>query len=101
MHAWVPISATDLDRLLRKQLAICPPELVAVFERYKVVPFRAPLQSDILESAFVVARKGNEALYYEDVEEGFNFSPMSERGQLLEHWCNQDELRFALLRWKE
>ncbi len=101
MQAWVPISATDLDRLLRDELAVCQPELVVVFERYRVVPFRAPLQSDTLKDVFVVARRGNEALYYEDVEEGFNFSRMSEDGRLLEHWCNQDGLRFALRRWQE
>jgi len=47
----------------------------------------------------VVARKGQEVIYWDDVEEGFNVSPISERGQILQHWCNQDELRHALNAW--
>ena len=40
-------------------------------------------------------------MYYEDVEEGFNFSAISRDAGILERWCNQDELRYALLRWQE
>jgi hypothetical protein len=46
-----------------------------------------------------VARKGDEVMYFEDVEDGFNFSPISAEGKILEHWCNQDELQHALRRW--
>jgi predicted esterase YcpF (UPF0227 family) len=53
------------------------------------------------ESVVVVARKGDEVIYYEDVEEGFNVSPISQEGRILEHWCSQDELRFALNAWIE
>ena len=97
----MPISADKLALLITKQLADCPPRLVAVFERYKVEPVRAPLISSTLKDVFVVARRRDEAMYYEDVEEGFNFSRISADGRLLEHWCNQDELRYALLRWQE
>ena len=47
----------------------------------------------------VVARNVNEVIYYEDVEDGFNVSPLGPRGEILEHWCNQDELRLALNCW--
>ena len=52
-----------------------------------------------IENAVVVARRGDEVIYWEDVEEGFNLSPVSPDGQILEHWSNQDELRFALNAW--
>jgi|SRR5215470_8638944 len=51
------------------------------------------------DALVVVARKGNEVICYEDEEEGFNVSPVSADGQILEHCCNQDELRFALNDW--
>lgn len=54
-----------------------------------------------MESVVVIARRGNEAIYWADVEEGFNVSPIGPDGRILEHWCNQDELRFALDAWIE
>jgi hypothetical protein len=50
---------------------------------------------------FIVAKNGAEAMYYEDVEEGFNFSPISENGEILEPGWNQDELKYALWRWTQ
>lgn len=52
-----------------------------------------------METVVVVARKGEEVIYWEDVEEGFNVSPIGEGRRILEHWCNQDELRHALNAW--
>jgi len=50
------------------------------------------------ESVVVVAKKSNEVVYWEDVEEGFNISVMGPTGFILEHWCSQDELGDALTR---
>ena len=100
MEAWEPISATELEELVNKQLNDCGPELIAVFERYKVNPFRAPIDRyGREEHVFVVARKGDEVMYFEDVEDGFNLSPISTDGKILEHWCNHDDLKYALRRW--
>jgi len=38
-------------------------------------------------------------MYWEDVEEGFNTSPIGSDGMILEHRCNQDELCQALGYW--
>ena len=40
-------------------------------------------------------------MYWEDVEEGFNISPLTPDGRVLEHWCNQDDLGIALNHWIE
>ena len=40
-------------------------------------------------------------IYCEDEEDGFNVSPVGADGQILEHWCNQDELKYALNYWIE
>ena len=52
-----------------------------------------------METVVVVARKGEEVIYWEDGEEGFNVSPIAQDGRILEHWCNQDELGHALNAW--
>ena len=44
----------------------------------------------------VVARNADELLYWEDVEEGFNISPIGADGIVLQHWCNQDDLGIAV-----
>jgi len=73
-----------------------------VFNRYAVEPYAAPLtRYGKDDTVVVVARNGNEAIYYEDVEEGFNVSPLGPHGEILEHRCNQDELKFALNYWIE
>ena len=102
MDTWEPISEGELVELVEHQLKECPPKLAALFEAHRVPPFRAPItRNGQVESVFVVARKGSEVMYFEDVEDGFNFSPLSPDGQILEHWCNQDELKYALQRWSD
>ena len=101
METWEPISAAELEELVAHQLNECPPQLAALFEKHRVPPFRAPImRNGRMEHVFVVARRGNEVMYFEDVEDGFNFSPLSAEGHILEHWCNQHELKYALQRWQ-
>jgi hypothetical protein len=52
-----------------------------------------------MQHVVVVGRNGDQVIYYEDVEDGFNVSPISPDGMVLEHWCNDDELRLALNAW--
>ncbi len=98
--SYIPISKSEVEELLSRELAECPPKLKQLFVKYRV-----PLEQYALErhgkfeKVFVAAINGSEAMYYEDIEEGWNFSPVSEAGVLLEHWCNQDELKYALLHW--
>ena len=102
MDDWRPATVEDVDEIVAQDLAACDPEQLAVFNKYRVKAFAAPLERyGQLESVVVVARKGDEVIYYEDVEDGFQVSPISPEGQLLEHWCNDDELRFALNAWIE
>jgi hypothetical protein len=70
------------------------------FRLHSVEPYRAAiLRYGNLESVVVIARRDDKVIYWEDVEEGFNVSPISDDGRILEHWCNQDELRHALNAW--
>jgi hypothetical protein len=49
----------------------------------------------------VVARKANEVIYWEDVEEGFGVFALGPEGNILEHDCNQNSLGLALNNWIE
>jgi len=102
MDDWHPATIPEVNEIVAKDLKACDSEQLAVFDKYRVEPFSAPIvRYGQTESVVVVARKGDQVIYWEDVEDGFNVSPISPDGQVLEHWCNQDELRFALNAWIE
>ena len=101
MKNWEPITEAELEALIEEQLADCTPEQKSIFENYRVpLQKRSIVRNGKEERLFVVGIKDNEAMYYEDVEEGFNYSPLNKDGSIKEHWCNQDELKIALLHWR-
>lgn len=96
------LSIEDVDNIVAEDLAHCDAEQLAAFKRYKVQPYYAPIvRYGRLDSVVVVARRESEVIYWEDVEEGFNVSPVSSDGAILEHWCNQDDLGLSLNSWIE
>ncbi|HLJ27665.1 MAG TPA: hypothetical protein VKY85_13225 [Candidatus Angelobacter sp.] len=102
MDEWKPATIEEVKRIVTTDLRACDPEQISAFNKYAVEPYVAPIiRYQNNETVVVVARKGDEAIYWEDVEEGFSVSPVGADGQILEHWCNQDELRFALNAWIE
>ncbi|PKM42931.1 MAG: hypothetical protein CVV05_16455 [Gammaproteobacteria bacterium HGW-Gammaproteobacteria-1] len=100
MEEWHPISQSSLERLIQAELTGFSEEQKEIFERFRVAPYKAPIQRcRKSEEVFVVAKNGTEVMYYEDVEESFNFSPVSEQGEILQSGWNQDELKYALWHW--
>jgi hypothetical protein len=97
---WTPTSIEAVRKIIQDDLAECDVAQAAAFGRYAVEPYPAPiLRNGKIERVFVVARRGDDVIYWEDVEEGFNISPLAPDGQILEHWCNQDALGLALNTW--
>jgi hypothetical protein len=102
MDDWRPATIEEVSEIVARDLKDCDVEQLAAFDKYRVEPFPAPIvRYGQTESVVVVARNGDQVIYYEDVEDGFNVSPISPDGRVLEHGCNQDELRFALNAWIE
>lgn len=92
----------DVSEIILGNLARCDAAQRAAFRRYKVEPYYAPIRRyGSMDSVVVVARRESQVIYWEDVEEGFNVSPLDEHGAILEHWCNQDHLGLALNSWVE
>ena len=52
-----------------------------------------------LEYVVVVAKNGNQVIYWEDIEEGFGISAIDAGGKVLEQDCNQNDLGLALNAW--
>jgi hypothetical protein len=94
---WIPASKAFVEGLIARQLADCPADLAQWFERIRIEPYAAPiLRHSTPEQVFVVARAGEFALYYEDVEEGFNFSALDPAGSIAQPRWEQWELGHAL-----
>jgi hypothetical protein len=97
---WHPATIEEVKVIVHGDLAECHAEQAAVFERYRVEPYLASLvRYGKLDNVVVVARRGAEVIYWEDVEIGFNLSSVANDGTILEHWCNQDDLGLALNCW--
>ncbi len=97
---WRPATIEAVRNIIQADLVNCDDEQVAAFEKYRVDPYSAPLvRYGKVETVVVVARNGQEVIYWEDVDEGFNVSPVGFDGKILEHWCNQDDLGLALDAW--
>ena len=96
---WSPASIQEVEKIIEADLSSCTELERAAFKLYAVPPFAAPiLRYGRLETVVVVARKGDEVLYLEDVEEGFNTSWLSD-GRIADQFCNEDTLGMAIARW--
>jgi hypothetical protein len=99
---WRPATIRDVTHIVEADLAKCDARQRATFQKYSVKPYGVPiLRYGNLESVFVVARRADEVVYWEDIEGGFNVSRLGPDGQILEHSCNQDDLGIALNHWIE
>ncbi len=98
---WLPASVEDVERIVTNDLRKCSVEQIAKFRRRRAVPpYLAPIvRYGKREEVVMVTRKQSQVIYWEDVEEGFNISPIAADGTVLEHYCNQDSLGVALNRW--
>lgn len=95
-----PASIEMVKMIVQGDLANCDNEQLAVFKDHRVEPYFAPIvRYGKAEAAIVVARRGREVIYWEDVEEGFNVSLLAPDDRILDHSCNQDDLGLALNAW--
>ncbi|GER10343.1 hypothetical protein VHAB30_14990 [Variovorax boronicumulans] len=94
---WSPISAVELEALVGLQLSECTLREREIFAQYRI-PFRlaAIERSGEFESVFVVAMHRSVAMYFEDVEEGFNLSPLRSDGSIARPGWQQWSLQEAL-----
>ena len=94
---WHPISESELKELIDRELKNCTAEQQNLFARYRVAFYKIPIHRlGNLEEVFVIAEVASGVIYYEDVEEGFEFDRVGEDGAIGTQGCNQFELRHVL-----
>ncbi|KQY12972.1 hypothetical protein ASD28_27180 [Massilia sp. Root133] len=74
------------------------PRVFRLWETIRIVPekWREAAFGDPGGGFWVVAIIGRKALWYNDIEDGFNCSSYYVVGTLAEYWCNQDGLEVAV-----
>lgn len=95
---WAPISEIELGDLLTKAEARMSPQILALWQAIKIAPQKwCELSYGTQGGGFwVVALLGENAIWYNDIEDGFNRSSYRSFGQLDSYGCNQDELEHAV-----
>lgn len=97
---WKPAIVGDVNRIVDADLVECDGEQAVAFQMYRVDPYPAPIsRCGKMENVVVVTRKGNQVMYWEDIEEGFGISTVGGDGIILEQDSNQNELGIALKQW--
>lgn len=94
---WQPVSVEELETRVDQEISQCTATQQAAFAKYRVPFYKVPLHRfGQIESALVVAQLPNGLIYFEDVEEGFEFAALGKDGALPDQGCNQFELRHVL-----
>jgi hypothetical protein len=95
---WEPISETDLLQLIQAAELEMERSVKRFWDQIKVKPQKWSLSpwGDDGGGFWVVAVIGQQCIYYNDIEDGFNFSRFTSFGCIDEYWCNQTELQFCI-----
>lgn len=97
---WQPATIDEVLEIVAADLAECSPAEIDKFHKYQTLPEVVPiLRFGKQETVVAIARKDNELLFWEDVEQGFVISPLSSDGIIIDYNFNQDSLSLALRRW--
>jgi hypothetical protein len=98
--SWEPISLSELQSMLSRELDDCSDGQREFFARVRITPTKWRLSpwGDEGGGFWAVAVHGRRVLWFNDIEDGFNVSNFEVSGEIpgYEYWCNQDPLCWAL-----
>ena len=96
MKSWQPITESEFQLLLDSQLADLLPHQRAELERRRCPTRKVKIRrSDVYgdEFVYVIAEVNGALLYFDDVEYGWNFSPLNADAYIAEPGASQAMLR--------
>lgn len=100
MNVWRPITEQEFSSLFNEQYGELNSEQRELFDQYRVRPWKAVIkrtEESGDELVYVVAQAGGCALYFDDVEYGFNWSELDESGRIVKPGGSQSSLQGALI----
>tara|TARA_B100000614_G_C14124335_1_gene317136 strand:- start:62 stop:430 length:369 start_codon:yes stop_codon:yes gene_type:complete len=98
MNTWTPIEEHQLLDLINKSwLRMSLPQR-RLWDVIKIEPKKWQLDpwGNLGNGFWVVAVYGEHAVWFNDIEDGFNRSHISEFGKLEDYFCNQDQLEWTI-----
>lgn len=102
---WEPISREQLQGEIDRGLELADAEIRAFYEEVsrELAKWQLHPWGDLGGGFWVVAVFADRALWYNDIEGGFNVSTFKHAGSIPsdQYWANQDELHWALARLRD
>jgi len=91
---WTPISIDKLELLILQAELNMDSKAFNLWNLIKVIPhkWQEKLFGNEGDGFWVVALFGNQIIYYNDIEDGFNISTFEIYGVIEQYICNQSEL---------
>jgi len=95
---WQPISEADILEEVNKSHDRMSREQKRLWEVMKIDPEKWQEETYGKEGGgfWAVAIIGNNVIWYNDIEDGFNRSKFDKYGEIRDYWCNQDQLEWAI-----
>jgi hypothetical protein len=95
---WTPIGESAIcDKIIQAELRMNT-EQSRLWGVLKITPikWRQSPWGDAGQGFWVVGLIGEQVIWFNDIEDGFNISRYKTHGVIDEYWCNQDELEWAV-----
>lgn len=101
--AWQPISKEELEALMNECLCDADDDVLNAWAAMRIEPMKwqCPPWGDEGGGFWVVAIRNGMVTWYNDIEDGFNESPLVREGIISEYRCNQDDFSQYLQRFPE
>lgn len=95
---WEPMSKSELDKLILPINSQLKTIHLQFWNAIRIPPekWALPPWGDEGLGFWVVGVYGNNVIWYNDIEDGFNISNYRQNGVINEYWCSQDELQFCV-----
>jgi hypothetical protein len=95
---WTPLSEGEVTSLIASAVAVMGPPARSLWSLMQVRPVKWQLHpwGDRGGGFWVVGIIGQQVVWYNDIEGGFNLSRYDGPGEIAEYWCNQDELNHIM-----
>ena len=98
--SWAPLTEASLSDLIHAAQRRMTAAQGRLWEAIRMPPqkWKQTPYGDEGGGFWVVAVIGSRVVWYNDIEEGFNWSHYTVPGEIGEYWCNQDDLEHAVQR---
>ena len=96
---WTPIGEAELKAMIAGAVAVMEPPALQLWSLIRVRPVKwssLPPWGELTGGFWVVGLLGEEVLWFNDIEWGFNVSRYDENGVIGHYWCNQEELQHTM-----